>query len=38
MALIGGWNFFTSVRFGAGRIAEIADAVKQARARSRYKY
>ena len=28
MQLRGNWNYPTSVRFGAGRIAELADAVK----------
>jgi alcohol dehydrogenase len=30
MKLTGNWNYPTSVRFGAGRIAELADAVKSA--------
>ena len=30
MKLSGNWNFPTSVRFGAGRIAELADAAKSA--------
>ena len=30
MKLSGNWNYPTSVRFGAGRIAELADAVKAA--------
>ncbi len=30
MQLRGNWNYPTSVRFGAGRISELADAVKKA--------
>jgi alcohol dehydrogenase class IV len=30
MKLVGNWNYPTSVRFGAGRIAELGDAVKVA--------
>ena len=30
MKLSGNWNYPTSVRFGAGRIAELADAAKAA--------
>ena len=30
MELRGNWNYPTSVRFGAGRISELADAVKVA--------
>ena len=28
MALVGNWNYPTSIRFGAGRIKELADACK----------
>ena len=30
MKLVGNWNYPTSVRFGAGRIAELGAAVKAA--------
>ena len=30
MKLIGNWNYPTSIRFGAGRIAELADAARSA--------
>src|SRR5262249_57878400 len=30
MTLVGNWNYPTSVRFGAGRIAELGAAVKAA--------
>ena len=30
MDLRGNWNYPTTVRFGAGRVAELADAVKAA--------
>ena len=30
MELRGNWNYPTSVRFGAGRISEFADAVQMA--------
>jgi alcohol dehydrogenase class IV len=30
MNLRGNWNYPTAVRFGAGRIAELTDAVKKA--------
>ena len=30
MNLVGNWNYPTSVRFGAGRIAELGAAVKAA--------
>ena len=30
MKLVGNWNYPTSVRFGAGRIAELGEAVKAA--------